>query len=198
MRKGILAVGLIFVGLILISFSTGNVSAPSGMSITLSNTDRYMSGTDHQATFLITVTNNEASGSHHVFLTLEDIALPSGSQWDSPPLAHLDLPKGWTYSFSPSELDVDHGQSKQSTLTIIGTAGTPPGGKTFIATGYWVAYVLDDPVRYVYTPANAWSNVMVLVKLMIPEYLLGTAIGLAGMFGAFGAYYFRKRKQFSP
>jgi len=156
-----------------------------------------MSETDWQATFLITVTNDEASGSHHIFLTLKDIALPSGSQWDSDPGDHPDLHLGMTYSFSPSELDVGHGQSVQSTLTITGTPGTPPGFKTFRATGYWVAYILDDPLRYVYSSASVPGHVIVIVKLMIPEYWLGTILGLGGMFAAFGAYYFQKRRKFT-
>ena len=152
-----------------------------------------------QATFTITVTNNEASGSHHVFLTLKDIALPAGSQWDSgaDPGDFPDLHTGMTYSFNPSELDVGAGQSKQSTLTMTGMAGDPPGYKTFKAAGYWIAYVLDDPMRNVYASSCVNGAVIVVVKLMIPEYLLGTILGLIGMFAAFGAYYFRKHKQFS-
>jgi len=197
MRKSELLVGLMFAVLILLSFSTRNVSAPTGTSIGISIVDEYMSETDWQATFLITVTNDEASGSHHIFLTLKDIALPSGSQWDSDPGDHPDLHLGMTYSFSPSELDVGHGQSVQSTLTITGTPGTPPGFKTFRATGYWVAYILDDPLRYVYSSASVPGHVIVIVKLMIPEYWLGTILGLGGMFAAFGAYYFQKRRKFT-
>lgn len=198
MRKSMLSVGFLFVVLVILSFSTRNVSAPDNTSIIISTSDGTMSGTDHQATFLITVTNNEASGSHHVFLTLETPVLPSGSLWDSPPAIANALPAGWTYSFSPSELDVGHGQSVQSTLTITGTAGTPPGLKPFKVTGYWIAYVIDNPIRNVYASANNNSFVTVMVKLMVPEYLLGTILGLVGMFAAFGAYYFQKRKQFSP
>jgi len=156
-----------------------------------------MSKYDHQATFLINVVNNDASD-HHVFLTLETPVLPSGSIWESSPPGAVLLPEGWTYSFSPSEFDVGHGQSKQSTLTITGTAGTPPGLKPFTVIGYWIAFIYDDPVRYVYASAHANGRLTVLLKLMIPEYWLGTALGMVGMFAAFGAYYFQKRKQFSP
>jgi hypothetical protein len=196
MRKSVLSVGFLFVVLVILSFSTRNVSAPTSESpILIVTSDGYMSGTDHQATFLITVVmvNNDPSG-HHVFLTLETPVLPSGSVWDSPPVIANALPPGWTYSFSPSELDMSHGQS---VLTITGTAGTPPGLKPFKVTGYWIAYVIDNPMHDVYKSANNNSFVTVEVKLMVPEYLLGTILGLAGMFAAFGTYCFSRRKQSS-
>ena len=198
MRKSELLLGILLAVLILVSFSARDVSASSGLSIGISTVDGIVSATDRQATFLVTVTNNEASGSRHVFLTLKDPALPSGSQWDVEPF-FPEFPTGWTYSLSPSELDVAHGQSAQSTLTINGPAGDPPGLRQFRVVGYWVAYIIDNPVRYVYTSASSPQIMLfVQVKLMVPEYLLGTILGLAGMFGALGAYYFQKRKQFSP
>jgi hypothetical protein len=201
LRKGVLSVGFMFAVLILLSFSTRNVSALDGTSISVGVSDGFMSGTDHQATFLVTVVNNEASGSHHVFLTLEVPVLPSGDQWNTLPVAY-PLEPGWTYSFSPSEFDVGHGQSKQSTLTITGTGGTIPGLKPVEVIGYWIDHLTEDTsgMHNVYAWATPPFNsyVTVLVKLMVPEYLLGTILGLVGMFAAFGAYYFQKRKQFSP
>jgi hypothetical protein len=204
MRKGVLLVGLLFAVLIISPFSTRNVSALANIGLSISTSDGTMSGaTDHQATFLVTVVNNDPSGSlvRHVFLTLDTPVLPSGGLWDpaSPPATVVPLPVGWTYSFSLSEFDVDPGQSKQSTLTITGTAGTPPGLIPFTVIGYWIDHVIDNTgIHNVYTLVRANGRLTIIVKLMIPEYWLGTILGLVGMFAAFGARYFQKRKQFSP
>ena len=92
--------------------------------------------------------NTDPSGSlvRHVFLTLETPVLPSGSLWDpaSPPATAIPLLPGWTYSFSLSEFDVGPGQSKQSTLRITGTAGTPPGLAAFTVIGYWIDDLIED------------------------------------------------------
>lgn len=205
MRKSVLLVGLLFAVLILSSFSTRNVSALANITLSMSTIDGTMSGTsDHQATFLVTVVNNDPSGSpvRHVFLTLDTPVLPSGGLWDpaSPPATVVQLPVGWTYSFSLSEFDVGPGQSKQSTLTITGTAGTPPGLIPFTVIGYWIDHVIDNTsgIHNVYTLVRDNGRLDIMLKLMVPEYWLGTILGLVGMFAAFGAYYFQKRKQFSP